>query len=707
MSMKKHRVFAVLLSCLVGLGASFSAQAVEELNGTGSSYTYTYWKHIQAAPVSYIEDGEIRLAEHTEASSPEDLTVAADGRIFVADKRGSCVYILSDELEIIGRLTTYVQDGETCTLQAPEGVYAGKDYLYVANTGGKNIVLYTYDGQCAGVIAEPSAAELSSTVGYEPTRVCADNGGRVYVISRNQTQGILQFSRAGQFMGYLGASRVNPSVAELLFRSIATEAMLERMQQFIPTEYNNLTADGDGFIYATIGAVENAEIYAAVQARTQAADIPVRRLNPQGNDILNNHGFFPPVGELDFPLYGEGAGASRFADVAVSDGGLYSLLDAARCKVFTYDQEGNLLYIFGGDDGSDPLKQPVSIAYAGDCLIVCDKESTAIRRYAPTEYASRIRQALRLHEQGRYEEEKAAWMAVDSLDAGCSLAALGLGKAALESGDAAAALSYFRQADNKTYYSKALQTRNREFCEKHLMWLLPAGLAAVVGLIFLLRFLAGRIRASRSRMVQQISYAGHVMRHPFDGFWDIKYENRGSVGSATVLLAAAFVVYVLNLCLTPYTFSGENLSEVNVYVNGLAAIVVMVAGWVISSWCFTTLFNGKGRMKDIYIYTCYSLYPYVICTPVLLVVSQFLTVDAASLYQTLSTAVLVWVGFLLFAGTLTVHQYSLGRTVAMILLSLIGMIIMAFLVLLCTNLAADIYHFLATVCQEIAARLFG
>lgn len=243
------------------------------------------------------------------------------------------------------------------------------------------MVIYDYDGSCAGVIEEPPAEELSSTVEYEPIRVCADNGGRVYAIARNQTQGILQFSRDGQFTGYLGATRVTPNVMELFYRAIATEAMLDRMQRFIPTEYNNLTADTDGFIYATIGTVESNDIYAAVQARQSATGIPVRRINAQGNDILKNSGYFPPVGELAFPLYGEYAGPSRFVDVAVSDLGVYSVLDEGRGKVFTYDAEGNLLYIFGGDDGNQPLRQPVSIAYSGDDLIICDKQDGLIRRY--------------------------------------------------------------------------------------------------------------------------------------------------------------------------------------------------------------------------------------------------------------------------------------------------------------------------------------
>lgn len=192
--MKRRIWMGIFLVLLLLSSAVLPALAAEELNANGHSYTYTYWKDIVAAPVSYTGAEEIRLPELTDAVSLEDITVSSTGTIYAADSRGNCVYVLSASLSLTDTLREYTFEGETRQLIAPEGVYAGKDRLYVANTGGKNIVIYDYDGSCAGVIEEPPAEELSSTVEYEPIRVCADNGGRVYAIARNQTQGILQFS---------------------------------------------------------------------------------------------------------------------------------------------------------------------------------------------------------------------------------------------------------------------------------------------------------------------------------------------------------------------------------------------------------------------------------------------------------------------------------------------------------------------------------
>ena len=61
---------------------------------------------------------------------------------------------------------------------------------------------------------------------------------------------------------------------------------------------------------------------------------------------------------------------SQIVDVAVGSGGIYSLLDKNRGHIFTYDNNGNLLYVFGsyGLRASD-LQLPVAMAYSGDTLV--------------------------------------------------------------------------------------------------------------------------------------------------------------------------------------------------------------------------------------------------------------------------------------------------------------------------------------------------
>ena len=52
---------------------------------------------------------------------------------------------------------------------------------------------------------------------------------------------------------------------------------------------------------------------------------------------------------------------------------MYSLLDRRRGRIFTYDHEGNLLYIFGGlGTQAGTFVTPVAIENIGNTIIVLD-----------------------------------------------------------------------------------------------------------------------------------------------------------------------------------------------------------------------------------------------------------------------------------------------------------------------------------------------
>ena len=682
-----------------------TVNAVTELEGESSSYTFSYWGNVVAAPIAYVQTGSFSLREWNQSlNSPEDLSVGPDGTLYIADTKHNCIFVLNRDLTYRETWNSYGITDEY-SLNAPEGVFCDSEKVYVANTGSRNIVIYNRDGQFLKTIEAPSMKELGSTVEYEPYRITADKGGRVYVISRNQTQGIVQFNKEGAFIGYLGATRVVPSAAELFYRAIATKEMKKQMMQFIPTEYNNLTADSQGFIFATIGAVDNNTIYSAVQSRS-ASNIAIRKLNPLSNDILVSNGYYPPVGDISFSLWkDENSGASSLMDVAVSENGVYSILDNRRNKVFTYNENGDMLYIFGGaGEEKGKLADPVSLVYDGNDILILDKGDESVKRFSPTAYAEKIIQATRLYDEGEYDASAVLWQEIKREYIGSDLAYLGLGKAALSEGHNRTAMTYFRYANNRTYYSKALKSYLSEIAEDCLAWLLPCGIVTVILLVFVVRWIKRKMKKSRYAVIQGLTYSGYVMVHPFDGFWELKRSQKGTIFSSTILLLLAFLIYGLKLYFTPYLFNNINREQTNVLVDSFSSVLVLVGAWVVANWCFTTLFDGKGNMKDIYRYTCYCLTPFILLTPLLLLISYVFTLDALSLYNAMETFITIWTIFLLFVGTLTTHQYSLGKTVAVIIMTIVGMAIMAFLALLCGNLVVEIYDFLASVVKELSLR---
>ena len=77
----------------------------------------------------------------------------------------------------------------------------------------------------------------------------------------------------------------------------------------------------------------------------------IRRLTPAGKDILRREWYSPPMGDInvsDYMELSEITGLSVLVDIIYRGNGVYSVLDQRRGRIFTYDDSGNLLYVFGG-----------------------------------------------------------------------------------------------------------------------------------------------------------------------------------------------------------------------------------------------------------------------------------------------------------------------------------------------------------------------
>ncbi|MER2139949.1 MAG: hypothetical protein ABS965_07620, partial [Succiniclasticum sp.] len=65
---------------------------------------------------------------------------------------------------------------------------------------------------------------------------------------------------------------------------------------------------------------------------------------------------------------------------------------------------------------------------------------------------------------------------------------------------------------------------------------------------------SGKANAWFSRYRQSLRYALHVITHPFDGFWDLIHEKRGSIAAANTFLALFLIIRVLKLICTNFQF---------------------------------------------------------------------------------------------------------------------------------------------------------
>lgn len=714
--MKKVLKFLSVFLIFVSLIA-LPASAISEINSENYSYLFDENEHTIDAPNPY-ELNAIITGEDFDISSfgrLEDVEVSYDGSIFFSDSGNKAIYKISAD----GNKTVcqeFIIDGEITTFEKPMGLFATESgELYVADRGSRYIYIFDFDFNYLRKVNPPDSKEFFSQNAYEPLRVCVDSGGRIYVISANQTQGILQFTKEGKFMGFLGAIRVSPTIKDLIIRTFGTKEHKESTFRLIPTEYNSLDIDGDSFIFGTISALEASDLKNEVTSKS-GQSAPIMRINPKGEDVLLRKGRYSPIGDINFLIYEPGKkrngdelnGPSRFVDVTCGENGVYTVLDKERGRVYTYNNNGELLFMFGGaSDKSNNFKLPVSITYSGHDLIVADAEANNIKVFVPTEYAEKIYKAIDLHERGLYDEETGIWEEIKREYTGSELAYLGIGRAELFNKNYLEAMRNFEKADNKEYYSKAFKGYRKQLGSENIGWIILAIVISVTGIVVMMFLLRKKKRneydiASPSTLWGRVFYAKNVILHPFKTFYELKNGGIGTISSASIILGSTVALTFLQKATEPYLFS--TAGEQNIFVQGFLAIVLIVVLFTVANWCFTSLMDGKGRMKDIYIYTCYSLTPLLISTPIITILNQFCSLDELALLSFISTVSSILVVFLIFVGTLVVHDYSLGKTIIMLILTVVGMMILVFIALLCVTLVQQIIIFVSNIINELQLR---
>ena len=211
--------------------------------------------------------------------------------------------------------------------------------------------------------------------------------------------------------------------------------------------------------------------------------------------------------------------------------------------------------------------------------------------------------------------------------------------------------------------------------------------------------------AGFKRYKASLKYGFYVIFHPFDGFWDLVHEQRGSLLAAHTWLFLFLLTYVLRLMLTNFQFITAPIQYINVYEQ-CGSLLFPFLVLCLSNWALSTLFDGKGRFQDIYMAMCYALVPYVIIQLPLILVSNMISFDEAAYYQVLGSASIIWCVFLVFVGLMQVHDYTPGKTLIFLFFTIFGALVILFLILVFFSLLSDAVGFFVSLYREIAFRLY-
>ncbi len=704
-----------------------SALSISAASTPYKTYTYTMDGLAAYSPAAYVPDREIDYytmnMDTPLSNEASDLFVAPDGKLYIADKGNSRVVVLDSNAQYITEIKEFVNEqGVPDKLSECEGVFVNDKNIYICDTKNARIVVFDLDFNFDHIINAPEADVMGSSEKFRPIAMAVDSSGRMYIVSNQTFSGIFAINADGSFQGFVGVQKASVPLSVRIRRVLFPNTVTETYNS---VAYKNISIDDDDFIWVTtFGDTKESSDDTTLETKLLGGDADyatVKRLNAAGQDIMIRNGFFMPIGEVNFVSNKDTKssapvkGPSKLVDVTLGPNGTWSTIDRDRSRIYTYDNRGQLLYAFG-DAGNQlgNLKTPTSIAYVGSDIYVLGQSiiqgrGSVITVFKRTEYGDLIDAAIKYNNNRDYDNALTKWKEILQRNNNFDSAYVGIGENLFLQNQYKEAMTYFKAATDTTDYSECFRMLRKQWVEKYFLVVLVV-LAVVIFLLVKAfsaikkKNAAGTTKGGKRTFWEEVLFAFHLILHPFDGFWDLKHEKRGSLRGAIFHVALACVTVIYNSVGMAYIFNPTAMYSGNTFnmLYTVATVVVPLALWCVANWCVTTLFDGEGTLKDIFIATSYSLLPLTLTLIPTTILSNVAVEGEGSMLKLVYTIGFIWVGLLIFFGTMTTHGYSMGKNILATFGTILGMLFIMFIVMLFFNLIQKMVGFISGIIEEIA-----
>jgi tetratricopeptide (TPR) repeat protein len=666
------RVYLLLLAAVVLVLTSTTAQAESP---------YTTWA---LGPTGYLvmtQDAYTPVAEiDLDVSGPEDMFITQEGVLYVADTGNGRVVKLDRNFNVEA---TYGED----LLQSPSGLHVDEEgVVFVTDSRQDSIYIFGPDGEVINSFGRPSEPLFGINREFLPRKIAVDARENLYIVSEGSTNGIVQMNTNGNFIGYFGSNPASMSLKMILQRLFLTD---EQLAQFIRNEAaspTNLYIDHQSLVFTVTSGTSFNE--------------GIRRFTISGKNIYPN-------------IWG----STNFRDIHVSEEGLVLAIDADG-YIVEYDLNGNLLFVFGARDNGDQrlgtLSNGVAIARHGESIYTLDKDKEALIVYETTSFARQVHEGVRLYIEGFYQEARPYFEEILNFNGTFIMAYQGIADAYFKEGDYANALTAYRNAEDRDGYSQAFWELRNFLLQKYL----SQALMGFFGL-FLVFQITRRVeqrylwldpmrqminRFKKVKLVDDFLFMFRFIRQPADSFYYIKKDLRGSLTFACVIYGWVVAVRVLSLYVTSFIFNPYTSTTYIRIENEIVYTILALVMWNAANYLVSTISDGEGRIRDVFIGSAYSLFPYVLFVLPIAIISNVLTMNEVFLHDFSLNLVYLWVGIMLVIMVKEIHNYSFSETVRNVLITLFTMGLFVLTGYILYVLFNQLYEFILAIMQELRLR---
>ena len=702
------RVFAAALALFLCAGGTVMAADTDDV----PYYSYTYWEgtnRYDAVPMRHVYEATHQInADSLGLSSaiadPQYLTLSPDkSELYVVDSGNGRILVVDTATETLVREIDAVWDGgEQISFVGASGLYVSESGdLYIADTDNARVIITDAEGQVQQIIRTPSGVGVPSDLDFRPVRVQMDRKGYMYVVSRGCYYGLLVYDENREFLGFHGSYTVEGSLLKTVKSWITdlfmTNEKSDSSQKKLPAEIIDIAIDGNDMLY-TLSANEKGQI---------------KRLGLNGNQTLNyKFGFTSSSGNT--VNFGENPSSYWhkhyqysliFTAMTIDEDGFMYAVDSGRSRVFMYDQECRVMsafstgYSIGEQVGT--FITPTSIACGNGKMYVLDFVTCNVTVFDITEYGSLYKQADTLTIGGEYEQALPLWQEALRLDANNQRAYEGIGKAMLSQKNYDEAMEYARLGNDQQTYSQAFSVVQKEFMSRNFWWIFLLCLAAFGGIAALL------VVSKRRKLFRitnpKVRAALTATIHPFQSFQSIKYQKNTSIPLAILFVVVFYIASVSEDLYGGFMYVLTDTSSYNALYTLLGTVGVLML-WVLVNWALCTLSDGKGTFKEVFTMSAYCMMPLILYSVVFIIGSHLIASTGTATFALLNTAVMIYTVVMLLIGMTVIHEYSFFKAVGMAVVTLLGMLLAAFVIFSLFLLSQQFITFIISVINEIILR---
>lgn len=596
---------------------------------------------------------------------------------------------------------SFLTDTEKLSITGAQGIWIDGERLMIADTEHERVIISDFAGNVEKVLLKPEKLK-GLTAPFKASKLLTDRNGRIYCIANTVNLGAFVFSNDYEYQNFFGSNDVL-STAEAIYNYFIKQFLNKEQKAALksntPVNLSNFDIDPEGFIYVVTKTDQ--------KLTNNTFSGLIRKINYISSDVWGIEEDVPLFGDFEWDREVKVTNTS-FSDIDVSPDGWVNALDCARGKVFQYSPEGQLITVFGGIGEQNGLvNSPSAIESIADKVYVLDSYNRSITIYKPTEYVSALHDAFINMDTASLEQATEKWNRVLSLNSNNIYAYYGLGIAYENAGMYEEAMKNFKLADAKAQYSKAFKEYRKTYIGDHII-IFAVIITAVIAVIFLVvRKLSRLFIVPESGAFAPIETRKgmplYVLFHPADGFAQFRTRKMYSTVIALAIALAFFMIRILEFFKTGFIFNANKPVNYSLFSTFVGTLLIYIL-FVVSNLAIASFMDGKGTLKHILALTSYSMIPFLTVTLVNIGLSNILLLDEQVLMNILTIIGTLWSILLLIVGSIQIHEYSFGKTLLSLVLTAVGMLVMAVLGVLLFSLVQELLSFLRAVIYELSLR---